>query len=557
MSSFVNGRHHAVWIVVFAGACGNEAATSREETSVVATSLVADEQPSVERKATQEKPVPTPVSELGQELGVTRHLRDGDERRLSMSRLLRHGQTLFEAVFTPQEGGGRPLSKGTGDPVTDPSSPLIFPRNFNRLSAMDANSCASCHSVPFLGGGGHFTANAVLIGQRFDFITFDHTDLVPLRGARDERGQVIKLQSFNSRATLGMFGSGFIEMLSRQITEDLQAIRDALAPGGTSALSSKGIEYGSLRRKSDGTWDVTSVQGIPASSLVTTGAGDPPSLIIRPFHQSGTVISVRQFTNNAFNHHLGIQSTERFGIGADPDGDGFLDELTRADVTAASLFQATLPVPGRVIPNDPPVERAVLQGERAFAEIGCAGCHRPSLPLDDRGWVFSEPNPFNPSGNLRPGDAPPVHVDLTASSLPGPRLKPKRGVVHVPAFTDLKLHDITSGPGDPNIDPLDMNEPVGSSAFFAGNSKFLTKKLWGLSNEPPFFHHGLFATMREAILAHAGEASAATAAFKGLSSYDQASVIEFLKTLQILPAGAEALIVDEHGHEKQWPPKHH
>src|SRR5258708_10967136 len=38
---------------------------------------------------------------------------------------------------------------------------------------------------------------------------------------------------------------------------------------------------------------------------------------------------------------------------ADPDGDGFTNELTTADLTAVSLFQATLAVPGRVIPNDP------------------------------------------------------------------------------------------------------------------------------------------------------------------------------------------------------------
>lgn len=557
MKALASARRHAAWIVVVGGACSGEVPISREQTAELP--LTSGEQreggdTAAADTAAADSLSSTPRAEIGEEVGVTRHLRDGDEQRVSTARLLRHGQTLFEAVFTVQEGGGRPLSKGTGDPVTDPSSPLIFPRNFNRLSAMDANSCGSCHNVPFLGGGGHFTANAVLIGQRFDFITFDRADTVPVRGAVDERGQPITLQSFNSRATLGMFGAGFIEMLARQITEDLQAIRDAIPPGGSLALSSKGVEYGQLGRQADGTWDVSDVEGIPASSLVSTGPADPPSLIIRPFHQSGTVISIRQFTNNAFNHHLGVQSAERFGIGADPDGDGFEDELTRADVTAASLFQATLPVPGRVIPNDPEIERAVLRGEQLFEQVGCETCHRASLPLDDRGWVYSEPNPFNPSGNLRPGEAPPVSVDLTSSRLPGPRLEPEGGVVHVPAFTDLKLHDITSGVGDPNIDPLDMNQPVGSPAFFAGNSKFLTKKLWGLANEAPFFHHGLFATMREAILAHAGEAAASTAAFQALSAYEQGTVIEFLKTLQVLPPGASASVVDENGRAKRWPP---
>lgn len=496
----------------------------------------------------------SPAPALGTEVGVAHHLADGDEYTLSTSKLLRQGQTLFQAVFTPQEGGGRPRSKGTGDPISDPTSPLIFPRDFNRMSAMDSNSCGSCHNVPFLGGGGHFTANAILIGQRFDFLTFDHADTIPLRGTLDERGLPTTQQSFNSRATIGMFGSGFIEMLSRQITADLRAIRDLTTAGQTRALTSKGITYGQIARLADGTWDTSGVQGIPASSLVSTGAGDPPSMTIRPFHQSGTVISIRQFTNNAFNHHLGIQSEERFGVGTDPDGDGFTNELTRADVTAAAMFQATLAIPGRVIPNDRRIERAVATGEQRFSDVGCATCHLTSLPLDHQGWIFSEPNPYNVVGNLRPGDAPALSVDLTSNALPGPRLKAKNGVVLVPAYTDLKLHDITSGPSDPNRDPLDMNQPTGSAGFFAGNGKYLTKKLWGCANEAPFFHHGKFPTLRQAILAHAGEAATSTQAFRALSTDDQNAVIEFLKTLQVLPANAQSLVLDDDGNPRSWPP---
>ncbi|MGH9359918.1 MAG: hypothetical protein ACRD22_05870 [Terriglobia bacterium] len=47
----------------------------------------------------------------------------------------------------------------------------------------------------------------------------------------------------------------------------------------------------------------------------------------------------------------------------------------------------------------------------------------------------------------------------------------------VPAYTDLKLHDICSGPDDPNAEPLNQNQPPGSPAFFAGNQEFITRKL--------------------------------------------------------------------------------
>ncbi|HVR35517.1 MAG TPA: di-heme oxidoredictase family protein, partial [Methylomirabilota bacterium] len=330
----------------------------------------------------------------------------------------------------------------------------------------------------------------------------------------------------------------------------------ATPPGGAHALVSKGVSFGVIKRRPDGFWDTSEVEGIPATSLGSLGPADPPSLIIRPFHQAGRVLSIREFSNNAFNHHHGIQSTERFGIDTDPDGDGVMNELTRADVTAVTIFQATLAVPGRVIPNDPEIERAVLLGERLFETIGCAHCHVPSLPLDNAGWIFSEPNPYNPPGNLQPGQAPELSVDLSAGDLPPPRLKPDDwGVLSVPAFTDLKLHDICAGPDDPNIEVLDMNEPAGSPEFFGGNRKFLTKKLWGAANEPPYFHHGLFTTMREAILAHAGEAQAAREAFADLPEYERDSVIEFLKTLQVLPPGTKHLIVDERGKAKQWPPR--
>jgi len=236
-----------------------------------------------------------------------------------------------------------------------------------------------------------------------------------------------------------------------------------------------------------------------------------------------------------------MQATERFGVDTDPDGDGVMNELTRADITAAVIFQATLPVPARALPENHELLEASRVGEAKFAAIGCQSCHIPALPLTNKGWIYSEPNPYNPAGNLRVGDAPILSVDLSRDDLPKPRLKPdKDGVVWVPAFTDFKLHDICAGPSDPNGEPLDMQDAAGSLPFFGGNRKFMTRKLWGVANTPPFFHHGKFTTMREAILAHSGEALASRLAFQSLGPYEQGSIIEFLKTLQVLPAGTDA-----------------
>ncbi len=491
---------------------------------------------------------------LGSEVSVTNRLADGEELQRSIPQLINIGAELFNAMWTVEEGGGRPLTKGTGAPLADPNSPLTFPRNFNRISAPDANSCGGCHNLPRSGGGGDIVTNVFVLGQRFDFATFDPTDGMLTRGALQEDGAAATLDEIaNSRATVGMFGSGYIEMLARQMTFALQAQRNSLAPGQSVALQAKGVSFGTLSRSVDGTWDTSLVEGLPAPSTETDGSS-APSLVIMPFHQAGAVVSLRQFTNNAYNHHHGIQTTERFGT-SDPDGDGYTHEMTAAEVTAVSLYQATLPVPGRVIPRNREIEDAVLNGEQRFADIGCASCHVPELPLEDWGWYFDEPGPFNPDGNLQPQDAQVVTVNLNSASLPGPRLKERNGVTWVPAFTDLKIHDITDGTQDPNREPLDMLQPAGSEGFFAGNGSFLTKKLWGAANERPYFHHGRFTTLRESILAHAGEALQSRQSFESLTNYDQASIIEFLKTLQVLPPGTQSLVVDEDGRARVWPPR--
>lgn len=472
-------------------------------------------------------------TEVGREIAIQRHLQDGEEFDMPLPKLLRYGKELFEAHFTVQEGAGRPLTKGTGVPLSDPDSPLRFPRGRNRISGPEGNSCAGCHNEPISGGEGDFATNVFTLGNRFDFATFDANDGVPTRGGVDERGRAVTLSSIaDSRSTPGMFGAGYYEMLARQITADLQATRDRLQPGQRARLESKGISFGVLARNLDGTWNTAGVEGLCPQSLATSGAQHPPSLLILPFHQGGGTVSLRVFTVDAFNQHHGMQAAEHFGMGADPDGDGVTDELTRADITAVTLFQATLPVPARVMPDDATLRKAAKEGEQLFAQAGCAACHIPALPLDRQGWIYTEPNPYNPAGYWQAGQSGSVAVDLTSGPLPGARLRPVNGVVMVPLYTDFKVHDLSQGANDPNREPLDGNQATGSDAFFAGNSKFLTRRLWATGSKPNYFHHGQFTTIREAILNHFGEALPSRQAFLGLNQYQQGAIVEFLKTMK-------------------------
>jgi hypothetical protein len=498
----------------------------------------------------------TAASQIGREAAMPHHIADGNEFRCAQTDLFAQGHLIFNANWTDQEGGGRPFTKGTGRPLSDHSHPLTGSRAFNRISAPDANSCYGCHNSPFgiAGGAGDFATNVFVLGQRFDFATFDSADKLPTRGSVDEEGQPGTPESMSDlRASPGLFGAGYLEMLARQITEELQAIRATIKPGQTKDLVAKGISFGRLTLSKTGTWDPSQVKGLPRLSLISSISSNPPTLVIRPWHQAANVVSLREFSNNAFNQHHGMQSTERFGVDTDPDGDGVVNELTRADMTAVSVFQAALQVPGRVIPRDLEIERAVLQGEKTLNQIGCTVCHIPRLPLDKKGWIYSEPNPYNPPGNLRMGETKALYVDLSNDELPVPRLKPDRhGVVWVEAYTDFKLHDI-SEPED--SEPLDMNQPVWSKKFKEGNRRFLTKRLWGAANAPNHMHNGLYTTMRSAILAHAGEALESRKAFEALPKNEQDSLIEFLKTLQVLPPGTKDLIVDENFKAREWPPE--
>jgi len=478
-------------------------------------------------------------TELGSERAVTRHLQNGEESKLPLSELVELGKRLFLANWTDQDGAGRPLTTGIGENLVDTSKPLIGARGMNRISGPDANSCAGCHNSPrgVPGGAGDFASIVFQMAQRFDFVTFDRSDLVRRRGSLDEAGRPATLQTVgNARATPDLFGAGYLEMLARQITADLQRTRDSVLPGQSKPLSSTGIVFGTLSRSSDGAWITRRVEGLPPQSLVTRGS-QKPTLVVRPWQASGTAVSLRELTNTALNQHFGVQSSERFGVGTDPDGDGIENEVTRGDVTALTVFVATLPVPGRVTPMRPEERHAIADGEQTFSRIGCATCHIPSLRLKLAGGGYIEPGPYNSSGNLRgAARTRPLTIDLADPALPQPRLTVSAGrdVVAVPAFTDFKLHDIT----DPNdreaAEPLDINQPPSSPRFLHGNRRFLTRRLWSTGSAPTHFHHGLFITIREAVLAHSGEALQERRAFEGLNEREQASLIAFLESMQVV-----------------------
>ncbi len=444
---------------------------------------------------------------------LTVHLEQDDivAGAFEIDEILAHGRRVFEARFNTCDGQGRPTATGTGD-RREPGQP-----RFIRTSGPDANSCAGCHNMPRTGGAGDIVANVFVLAQAHD----------PVLTSVDPRHS-------NERNTLGMFGSGAIEMLAREMSDELQSQADGLSDGHH-ILSTHGVEF-----------PVTIMEG-----EVVTSMGVDTDLVIKPFHQSGVVRSLREFTVNAFNHHHGMQAEERFDLNPftafnpDFDGDGVERELTVGDITAVTLFQAALGVPGRVLPLDPHERARVEAGEEHFAAIGCTACHIPEMHL--RSALFEEPYGRNPQGTFNDTNSS-ISFDMTLEG-ERPRLEPApNGGAIVRAYTDLRRHNLCDPEGHPDPIRTLCNEHLlqgrPDQHGRPGNEFFLTRKLWDVGNSDPYGHRGDLTTITEAILAHGGAARASRDAFVGLDIAGQAELVRFLQTLQVLPEGSPAMIYE-------------
>jgi CxxC motif-containing protein (DUF1111 family) len=198
--------------------------------------------------------------------------------------------------------------------------------------------------------------------------------------------------------------------------------------------------------------------------------------------------SLRQQIAGAYSEDMGVTSSV-FPVEAcagQPQDDGLADEpeVSDAELDVLETFIRTLAVPARRNPDDP----TTLRGEQLFVDIGCAGCHAPTL--------------------------------TTGTTHPVPALRNQ--VIH--PFTDLLLHDMGSGLTD------------NRTSFNASGAEWRTPPLWGLglrdtvNTSTRLLHDGRARTVAEAILWHGGEALAARDAFRALTAIDRQALLQFLSS---------------------------
>lgn len=424
---------------------------------------------------------------------------DFDHRAVTSATLFIVGDELFGYAFRPENGWGH----GGQDRRAVNYTPELQRVHRGRAGGPDAFACFSCHAKGGPDGAGTQTQNAFLNGD----------------GSRTTGA--------DQRNAPHLLGLGPVAALAVEMTADLrrqasEAMAQARAGGHPveRSLTSKGVSFGRIVAKPDGTEDGDGIEGVDRD------------LTVRPFGWKGHQATLRGMVEESLHIHQGLISKRihlavrdgaldpaPFGSGKwdDLDGDGVSLEIDSGMLTTVVGYLAQLEAPVIRPPTDPGLLDLFAQGRTRFAQIGCASCHVPTLELNDPQLDVRLP---------REEDRPPFLVNV-AHDGDGPKVEPKYAgnetsyLVHL--FSDLKRHDMGAA----------LASPTAQGAIPA--SVYLTRPLWGLAETAPYLHDGRAPTVHDAIVLHDGEATAARDAYLALDERARASVRVFLLSLSRQP----------------------
>ena len=300
------------------------------------------------------------------------------------------------------------------------------------------------------------------------------------------------------------------------MTLDLQQLKAQArqSPGTRVALVTKGVSFGSISCKQDGTCDTSQVEGVDAD------------LVVRPFGRKGEFATVRAFDVEAMNFHFGMEPVELVGEGVDRDEDGVINEVTIGQISALHIFNTTLTPPIMTLSSE------AQDGQELFEHIGCADCHIPSLTTTSPMLTYSFPEvPTDPTAN--------VFYSVDLRDYPTFFEEAEQGGIMVPLFADLKRHDM--GP--------ELAESFGEELA----AQFTTARLWGVADTAPYLHDGRALTLTEAIVLHGGEAQAARDAFVDtLDTREKETLLTFLRSLRTPRADDVAPDLQAENNGRDW-----
>lgn len=428
---------------------------------------------------------------------------------LSLKQIRQAGLRVFTTPFNKEDGHG----DGVHDPfVADNRSAYKGNRptlqgngSFLRVNGLDSQACLECHTIvsnrtipATLGIGGVGGINSSPMAQP-DRINVADNDF---DGVAEFTGRLINPPF--------LFGSGGVELLAKEMTEELQALKQKALdyPNQDVSLKTKGVSFGSIRANDEGKLDMSCVEGIDHD------------LIVKPFGRKGSFPTVRAFDIDALVFHLGMQATEAFG-GAynDADNDGVVNEISEGDLSALSIFLTTLERPVEHHQEDN------AAGLALFDKIGCTHCHRRSLRTNSQKLSYKLTALYKPHSH--------VFYETDLSQEPARFEKEGEGLV-VALFSDLKRHD--------------MGERLAETLTLVSekkNRQFITPRLWGIADTAPYLHDGRAFTLVDAIMAHnnpGSEAAHVAQNFAALSTEEKNKVLTFLMSLRTPKEPAKDLL---------------
>lgn len=427
---------------------------------------------------------------------------DIENGNIRLRNIIKAGGIVFTTSFNRYDGfGDGPPDifddtqvfpfRGDRAPLQNGETPIL------RINGLGAESCTECHSVvsratvpPTFGVGGHGgTISSAMAGNGL----LDADEGVGVTdGITETTGRFINPPI--------VFGSGGVELLGKEMTRDLQAIKtlaESSEAGVQFDLTTKGVFFGTVISNGDGSVEIE----------IENDLSIDEDLVIRPFGRKGDKFTIRDFDREAMAFHFGIQPLDVFDPGTDPDGDGITDELSIGEMSALSVFLATTPRP-RVVK----LTSEAKLGQTLFNSIGCVMCHIPRLITESRLLTQSYPDvATDPDAN--------IFMSINLAKKPANFKRVKGRGLEIRLYADLKRHNM--GPG--------LAESTGEEI----DPFFITAKLWGVADSAPYLHDGRASTLTEAILSHGGEAEDIRNNFAGLADQEKIEVLSFLRSLKV------------------------
>jgi len=407
--------------------------------------------------------------------------------------------------------------------------------NFKEVDSLPAlgpifnsRSCGACHFQPAIGGSGEFIQEVRVrntsVGGPLHIFASDNI----LRLGPQSQGTTTIFANGVEAAPLGcqITSPGCNLSFCQQKEADRTTFNPSLGICDPNSASFKGGANCTAERQSTPLFGFGLVEAVADQTLLSIASNEPAPIrgIAKMVTEVGTPpppprvgrfgwkddhATLRGFSGDAYLNEIGITNPDhptelsdcasgklQFGVLLDDpldDPEDATDIAGRADVDRFADFMRALSPPPRIEQSS-----SAQNGGTLFNQMGCNGCHLPSLT------TASDPASFIPPTT----GGKPITSSLN-SVLANKTFHP---------YSDFLLHSMGS-----------LGDGITSGA--AGPTMIRTAPLWGVRAKSRLLHDGRADDIPTAISLHDGQGLPAAEQFEALSTSQQQDVVNYLDTL--------------------------